>query len=140
VSGPTCSLPELALAPLQPPEPVQRVALVELHASVDVPFVEIEAAFAVNVTVGAGVDPAPLPVAPSVRPYCRRARRVLPWRMPTPDSSASRLKISIEPPPPDDPDAEAEAAAAGDDSDAGAVTATVAEFWVEPPSPVHVSM
>jgi hypothetical protein len=47
-------LPLGALAPLQPPEAVQEVALVEVHVNVDTPPLATEAGFAVSVTVTAG--------------------------------------------------------------------------------------
>jgi hypothetical protein len=47
-------VPLVALVPLQPPEAVQEVALVELHVSVEAPPLATEVGFAVNVTVGAG--------------------------------------------------------------------------------------
>jgi len=53
-SGEVDSLPLMALAPLQPPEAVQLVALVELHVSVAEPPPATEAGLAVSVTVGAG--------------------------------------------------------------------------------------
>jgi len=59
VRGPTCALPEVALAPLHPPEAVQLVAFVELQVRVGVPFVATEVGLADRVTVGAGVDPPP---------------------------------------------------------------------------------
>jgi hypothetical protein len=40
--------------PLQPPEAVQEVALVELQVNVDVPPLTIVVGFAVSVTVGLG--------------------------------------------------------------------------------------
>jgi hypothetical protein len=40
-------------APLQPPEAVHDVALVELHASVEAPPLATDVGFAVSVTVGA---------------------------------------------------------------------------------------
>ena len=55
LSAPVDWLPLVALAPVQPPEAVQLVALVELQVSVeDAPFA-IEAGAAEIVTVGAGV-------------------------------------------------------------------------------------
>ena len=44
----------MALVPLQPPEAVHEVALVELHVSVEAPPLATEVGFAVRVTVGAG--------------------------------------------------------------------------------------
>ena len=54
VSAPVPCVPLVALAPLQPPEAAQEVALVELHVSVEVPPLATEVGFAVSVTVGAG--------------------------------------------------------------------------------------
>ena len=54
VSAPVLCVPLVALLPLQPPEAVHEVALVELHVSVEAPPLAIEVGFAVNVTVGAG--------------------------------------------------------------------------------------
>ena len=48
------SLPEVALAPDQPPEAVQDVAFAEDQVSVDVPPLATAAGFAVSDTVGAG--------------------------------------------------------------------------------------
>lgn len=54
VSAPLDCVPMVALVPVQPPEAVQLVALIELHASVeDCPLFTL-AGFAVNETVGAG--------------------------------------------------------------------------------------
>jgi hypothetical protein len=44
----------VAFVPLQPPEAVQEVALVELQVSVDVPPPAIVVGFAVSVAVGLG--------------------------------------------------------------------------------------
>jgi hypothetical protein len=54
VSAAVPCVPLVALVPLQPPEAAQEVAVVELHASVDVPPLATEVGFAANVTVGAG--------------------------------------------------------------------------------------
>ena len=54
LSAPVDWLPLVALAPLQPPDAVQLVALVELHVSVEDPPLLTVIGFAVNVTVGAG--------------------------------------------------------------------------------------
>jgi hypothetical protein len=54
VSAPVLCVPLVALAPLQPPEAVHEVALVEFHVSVEAPPLATEVGFAVNVTVGAG--------------------------------------------------------------------------------------
>jgi hypothetical protein len=45
-------VPLVALVPVQPPEAVQEVALVELHVSVDAAPLATEVGFAVRVTVG----------------------------------------------------------------------------------------
>jgi hypothetical protein len=64
-------LPPLANAPLQPPEAVQDVALVELHISVEAPPLAIAGGTAVNMAVGmtptvavagALVPPAPVQI------------------------------------------------------------------------------
>jgi hypothetical protein len=47
-------LPLGALAPLQPPEAVHEVALVEVHVNVETPPLATEAGFAVSVTVTGG--------------------------------------------------------------------------------------
>ena len=49
---PVLCVPLVALAPLQPPEAVQDVALVELHVSVEVPPLEMTEGFATKVAVG----------------------------------------------------------------------------------------
>jgi hypothetical protein len=56
VTAPDDSLPEVALAPDQPLEAVQDVALVEDQVSVDDPPLETDVGFAVRDTVGAGGD------------------------------------------------------------------------------------
>jgi hypothetical protein len=48
-------VPLLATAPLQPPEAVHAVALVELHVSVEVPPAATLVGFAVKVAVGTAV-------------------------------------------------------------------------------------
>lgn len=52
--GPTDALPDVARAPLQPPEAVQAEALVEDQVSVEAPFTVTDGGFAVRFTVGAG--------------------------------------------------------------------------------------
>jgi hypothetical protein len=52
VSAPVLRLPLVGNAPLQPPEAVHAVALVELHVSVEVPPVAILVGFTVKVAVG----------------------------------------------------------------------------------------
>ena len=54
LSAPVDWLPLVALAPVQPPEAVQLVALVELQVSVEDAPLAIEAGAAEIVTVGAG--------------------------------------------------------------------------------------
>ena len=54
MSAPVDWLPLVALAPLQPPEAVQPVALVELQVRVEDPPLATFIGFAVSVTVGAG--------------------------------------------------------------------------------------
>ena len=54
VIAPVLCVPLVALAPLQAPEAVHEVALVELHVSVELPPPATEVGFAANVTVGAG--------------------------------------------------------------------------------------
>jgi len=55
VSPPVEALPETALAPDQPPEAVQEVALVEDQASVDDPPLVTDVGFAASDTVGSTV-------------------------------------------------------------------------------------
>jgi hypothetical protein len=73
VSGPVDWLPLVAIAPDQPPEPVQPLATVELHVNVDVPPFAMLVGIALSATVGSGatatvaetgtlVPPAPLQV------------------------------------------------------------------------------
>jgi hypothetical protein len=52
VRAPVLCVPLVALAPLQPPEAVQDVALVELHVSVEVPPLAMTEGFATKVAVG----------------------------------------------------------------------------------------
>jgi hypothetical protein len=54
VSAPVLWLPPVASAPLQPPEAMQEVALVELHVSVDAPPLTMDVGFAVSAIIGAG--------------------------------------------------------------------------------------
>jgi hypothetical protein len=54
VSGPVLWLPLEALVPLQPPEAVHAVALVELHVRVEPPPRTTVVGFAARVTVAAG--------------------------------------------------------------------------------------
>ncbi len=54
VSAPVLCEPLVALVPLQPPEAVHEVALVELHVTVDVPPLATDVGFAARVTVAAG--------------------------------------------------------------------------------------
>lgn len=54
VTGPVLCVPLAPFAPIQPPEAVQDVALVELHVSIEAPPLAIEAGCAVSVAVGAG--------------------------------------------------------------------------------------
>jgi hypothetical protein len=74
VTAPVLCVPLGPCVPLQPPEAVQDVALVELHVSVEAAPLATEVGFAVNVTVGAGttvtmavatllVPPVPLQVS-----------------------------------------------------------------------------
>jgi hypothetical protein len=54
VTGPVLCVPPLTFAPVQPPEAVQDVALVELHVNVDAPPLATDVGFATSETVGAG--------------------------------------------------------------------------------------
>jgi hypothetical protein len=54
VRAPVLWLPAVALAPLQPPEPVHDVAFVEVHVKELLPPLATLVGAAVNVTVGAG--------------------------------------------------------------------------------------
>ena len=54
MTAPVLCVPLGPWVPLQPPEAVQDVALVELHVSVDATPLATDVGFAVNVTVGAG--------------------------------------------------------------------------------------
>jgi hypothetical protein len=56
-SAPVDWLPVVAFAPVQPPVALQLVASAELQVSVDDSPLLIAAGFAVNVTVGSGVEP-----------------------------------------------------------------------------------
>jgi hypothetical protein len=58
VMAPVLCVPLTGLAPLQPSEAAQDVALVELHVSVETPPLLTEAGFAVSVTPAAGVTVA----------------------------------------------------------------------------------
>ena len=55
MSAPVFCVPLVDLVPLQPPEAVHEVALVELHVSVEAPPLATEAGFAASVTVGVGI-------------------------------------------------------------------------------------
>ncbi len=57
------AVPLVAFAPVQPPDAVQAVALVELHVRVDAAPLATEVGAAASVTVGAGVTVAMLTVA-----------------------------------------------------------------------------
>jgi hypothetical protein len=52
--APVLWLPLVALAPLQPPEAVQEVALVEVHVNVETPPLPTEVGAALKDAVGAG--------------------------------------------------------------------------------------
>src|SRR5277367_3486281 len=54
-SVPVPWLPLMALVPLQPPDAAQEVALVELHVSVEAPFVPTIVGYAIRVAVGTTV-------------------------------------------------------------------------------------
>ncbi len=54
MSGPVLCEPLVALVPLQPPEAVHEVALVELHVKVDALPLATDVGFAARVTVAAG--------------------------------------------------------------------------------------
>ena len=56
MSAPVDWVPEVALAPDQPPEAVQEVALVEDQVSVEDPPLATDAGFAASDTVGTGGD------------------------------------------------------------------------------------
>jgi hypothetical protein len=67
--APVVCVPLVAFAPVQPPEAVQLVALVELHVRLDVPPLATLVGLAVNVTVGTGATVTvalwlPLPPVP----------------------------------------------------------------------------
>jgi hypothetical protein len=66
VSGPTCSVPDVAFAPVQPWDAVHAVAFVLDHVSVAVWPEVIDGGFAEIVTVGLapGADFPPLPPQP----------------------------------------------------------------------------
>jgi hypothetical protein len=70
VSAPVGKVPLVALVPVQAPEAVQDVALVELHVSVDAPPLATEVGVAVSVAVAAGttftvtLDALLVPLAP----------------------------------------------------------------------------
>jgi hypothetical protein len=55
VKAPVLWEPLAAFVPLQPPEAVQDVALVELQVNVEVPPLAIVVGFAVNAAVGTGL-------------------------------------------------------------------------------------
>jgi hypothetical protein len=54
VSAPVLWPPLVDLVPLQPPDAIHEVALVEFHVSVEAPPVGTDVGFAVSVTVAAG--------------------------------------------------------------------------------------
>jgi hypothetical protein len=63
VSAPVLSVPLVALVPLQPPEAVHEVALVELHVSMEAPPTAMDIGLAVSVTVAAALDNVTVAVA-----------------------------------------------------------------------------
>ena len=63
MSAPVDWVPEVALAPDQPPEAVQEVALVEDQVSVEDPPLATDAGFAASDTVGGSGVPATVTVA-----------------------------------------------------------------------------
>ena len=62
LSAPVDWLPEVALVPVQPPEAVQDVALVDDHVSIELLPAFTAVGFAASVTVGAGGAPATVTV------------------------------------------------------------------------------
>lgn len=71
VNAPVLWVPEVAIDPLQLPDPVQDVAFVELHVRVLLPPLLTDIGDADNETVGAGVEPEPtvtVVLACAVRP------------------------------------------------------------------------
>jgi hypothetical protein len=63
VSAPVLCVPLVALVPLQPPEAVHEVALVELHVSREAPPTAMDVGFAVSITVAAVPDNVTVAVA-----------------------------------------------------------------------------
>ncbi len=74
VNGPVLGMPLVGKVPLQPPDAVHDVALLEVHVSVEDPPAAIVAGDAVSETVGTGGGgaPAPPPHADNVMPMIRR--------------------------------------------------------------------
>jgi hypothetical protein len=64
VRAPVLCVPLAVFVPLQPPDAVHDVALVELQVSVEVPPLAIRLGLAVNVAVGMGLAGVTVTVAP----------------------------------------------------------------------------
>jgi hypothetical protein len=68
VSALVVTEPASPLSPLQPPVAVHELALLDVHDSVEVPPLPIDAGLAVKLTVGAGItatDAVALPLPPT---------------------------------------------------------------------------
>jgi hypothetical protein len=68
VSALVVTEPASPLSPLQPPVAVHELALLDVHDSVEVPPLAIDAGLAVKLTVGAGItatDAVALPLPPT---------------------------------------------------------------------------
>jgi hypothetical protein len=155
--GTVGSVPLVILLPLQPPEAVQLVALVEFQVSVVTFPTTTEAGFAVRVTDGAAGPAATvtvavwlaLPPAPEqlnvndvspVRPETSSAPLALRLPLHPPDAvqpvASVEFQVTVVLPPLATDDGLTEIATVGADEDT--VTATV--FWVVPPAPPQVSV
>jgi hypothetical protein len=162
LNAPVLWEPEVAFDPLQLPEAVHDVALVELHDSVLLPPLLTDVGEAVNETVGAGVEVVtvtdavrcvvpPAPVQLSVYEAfalnapvpCEPDVDFEPLQLPDAvhDVAFVELQVSVLLPPllTDVGDAEKESVGAGGVSESALPTATVTFAWREPPAPVHVS-
>ena len=148
-------VPDVATLPLQSPEPVHEVALVEVQLSIDVPCGETAVGFAVRSTVGAGalvtVTCAVREMLPPGPVHCRvkfvvvvRLLRVSlpavgrdPLQPPeaVQDVVFAEVQVSVELPPLWTVAGLAVSVSVG----AGGVacTFTVTERWMLPPAPVH---
>jgi hypothetical protein len=90
VSAPVDCVPFAPSAPVQPPEAMQPVALVELHVSMEALPRMTLVGFALNIAVGAGGFS--IVAAPPLQPFSSSAQASTPIR----ESERERIRIDIE--------------------------------------------